>query len=295
MERINYHHLYLFWTLAHEGTFTKTSEKLRISQSAVTAQIKSLEETLGLNLIDRANKRKPVLTSDGREVLEFANSIFETGHELLKWAKQGLNSDNQVLRIGALSGLSRNFQYEFLKPIVGKKQVKVEVTTGDQEKLVKLLKEHSLDLILSSHNVSSEGRITFHSHVLKRSQMVFVVASKNKIKNGELKDYLSAKSLCLPGRSFECRPEIDSFLDRQKYPKSFFAEIDDIALLRLFAVNSDSVVLIPEMGVLNEVASKQVEVIASPKGLEQKFYLISRQRKNRNPLAELLIESIQRT
>ena len=41
MERLNYHHLYLFWTLAKEGTFTKTAEKLSIAQSAVTSQIKN--------------------------------------------------------------------------------------------------------------------------------------------------------------------------------------------------------------------------------------------------------------
>lgn len=293
MERINYHHLFLFWTLAKEGTFTKTAEKVSIAQSAVTSQVKSLEDVLGLVLIDRSNRRKPILTEDGKAVLEFANSIFEAGDELLKWAKQGAHQKKQVLRIGALSGLSRNLQFEFLKPILCLKGIRVEVTTGDQEKLVRLLKEHHLDLILSSHNVPADGRVTLHSNVLTTSPLVFAVARSHKIRGGELKDYLAKMPLCLPSRNFETRPEIDAYLDRFKFQKEIMGEIDDIALLRIFSIKSETVVVIPEMGIRGEIESGEVYVIAQPKGLEQKFYVISRQKRSRNPIAEMLIEKMK--
>lgn len=293
MDRLNYHHLYLFWTLAKEGTFTKVGERLSISQSAVTAQIKSLEYALGVTLIDRTNRRKPILTDDGKSVLQFANSIFEAGDELLKWAKQGVPNKHQILRFGALSGLSRNLQFEFLKPIMGLKDVRIEVTTGDQEKLVRLLKEHHLDLILSSRNVLADGRVTLYSNVLTSSQMAFVIGKNHKIRLGDLKDYLNQKHLCLPSHNFENRPEIDAFLNRSKFSKLAFAEIDDIALLRIFAIKSDALVVIPEMGIRGEIESGEVHVVARPKGLEQKFYVISRQQRSRNPLTEMLIEKMR--
>jgi LysR family transcriptional activator of nhaA len=294
MERLNYHHLFLFWTLSKEGTFTKTAEKLSIAQSAVTAQIRSLEEHLGLSLIDRTNRRKPILTEEGKSVLEFANSIFEHGDELMKWAKQGSqNNKHQVLRVGALSGLSRNLQFEFLKPVLGLKNIHIEVTTGDQEKLVRLLKEHHLDLILSSHNVTADGRITLHSNVLTTSPLVFVIGKKHKIRGGELKDYLSKKALCIPSRNFETRPEIDAFLDGIKVAKEILGEIDDIALLRIFALKSEALVIIPEMGIRGEIESGEVIVVAQPKGLEQKFYVISRQRRTRNQMAEMLVTKMK--
>lgn len=291
---MNYHHLYLFWTLSKEGTFTKTAEKLSIAQSAVTSQIKSLEEILGLILIDRTNRRKPILTEEGKSVLEFANSIFEAGDELLKWAKQGTHQKKQVLRIGAISGLSRNLQFEFLKPILSLKGVRVEVTTGDQEKLIRLLKEHHIDLILSSHNVPADGRVTLHSNVLTTSPLVFVITKSEKVRGAEIKDYLFQKPLCLPSRNFETRPEIDAYLDRFKFDKELLGEIDDIALLRIFAIKSQAIVVIPEMGIRGEIESGEVHVIAKPKGLEQKFYVISRQKRSRNPIAEMLIEKMKR-
>ena len=294
MERLNYHHLYLFWILSKEGTFTKTAQKLSIAQSAVTSQVKNLEEALGLVLMDRTNRRKPILTEDGKSVLEFANSIFEAGDELLNWAKQGTHQKNQVLRIGAISGLSRNLQFEFLKPIISLRGVRVEVTTGDQEKLIRLLKEHHLDLILSSHNVPADGRITLHANVLTTSPVVFAIAKHGKIRGGEIKDYLANKPLCLPSRNFETRPEIDAYLDRFKFHKEILGEIDDIALLRIFAIQSQALVVIPEMGIRGEIESGSVHIVARPKGLEQKFYVISRQKRSRNPIAEMLIEKMKR-
>jgi LysR family transcriptional regulator, transcriptional activator of nhaA len=294
MDRINYHHLFLFYSLARQGTFTKTAESLSIAQSAVTSQIKQLEEVLDLVLIDRSNRRKPILTEDGKAVLDFANSIFETGDELLKWAKQGSAQKNSVVRIGALSGLSRNFQYEFIRPIFSQKSTRIEITTGDQEKLVKLLKEHHLDLILSSHNVTSEGRVTFYSHVLTTSPMVFVVSKAQKIRGYGLKEYLKNKKLCLPGVSFETRPEIDAFLERQKCPIQIQSEIDDIALLRIFALRADSVVLIPEMGVINEIKSGEIHVISKMGDVSQKFYAITRQKRTRNEIVETLIANMRK-
>ncbi len=293
MERLNHHHLYIFWTLAKQGTFSDTAEVLSIAQSAVTVQIKSLENILGLELLDRSNRRKPILTEAGKKVLEYADSIFEASTELLKWAKQIDPSKRQTIRIGALSGLSRNFQFEFLKPIVSKVDIKIEITTGDQEKLVKLLRDHSLDLILSSHNIHSEGKSTFHAHVLTRSPLVFVIATTSIRKKMTLREVLSQKSLYIPGHNIEARPELDALFERLRISPKILGEIDDVALLRIFALRSGEVVVLPVMGVKDDIGAKVLRVIGKADGIEQKFYAITRQRKFPNPVIEKLIETIR--
>ena len=292
MERLNYHHLYLFWVLSQEGTFTKAAERLRIAQSAVTSQIQQLEEQLGLVLVDRQNRRRPVLTEEGLKVVSYAQAIFEAGDELLKWSKIGERDNQKTLRVGAISGLSRNFLYEFFEPLLDHEQTKIEVTTGDQEKLIRLLKEHSLDLILSSHNVQSEGRIGFRSHVLKSSPLVFVVASAHKIKRADLKDYLKVRPLYVPGDAFEAKPELNAFLERLKIPLKIRGEFDDIALLRVFAVKSGAVVAIPQMGVLNDLLSNDLSIISKAASIEQRFYAITRQKRFPNSIISHLIESM---
>lgn len=293
MHRLNYHHLFLFWTLSREGTFSRCAQRLRISQSAVTTQVKQLEELLGLTLIDRQNKRRPVITEEGRLVAEYASVIFEKGEELLSWSKTGLPGQPKVVRIGSISSLSRNFQYEFLQPMISRTDVKVEVTTGDQEKLIRLLKEHSLDLILSSHNVFSDGRTRFYSHVLQTSELIFVIHQKHRTRSASLKDYLSKFPLVLPGPNFEARPELDAYIGRLKVDLRIAAEIDDIALMRLFALRSGYVVAVPEMGVQNELKTKELIVVGRANGVGQRFYAITRDKRYPNQLTEELIKSVR--
>ena len=47
MDTLNYHHLRYFREVAHDGQLTRTAERLNVSQSALSMQIKTLEERLG--------------------------------------------------------------------------------------------------------------------------------------------------------------------------------------------------------------------------------------------------------
>ena len=293
MNWLNYHHLYYFWLLSQEGTFTKVAERLKIAQSAVSEQIHQLEESLEMSLLDRTNKRSPVVTEDGIKILEFAKTIFETGEELQQWAKAGSSKKETILKIGALSGLSRNFQYEFLKPILNKPNLKIEVTTGDQEKLTQMLKEHSLDIILSSHNVVADGRVTFYSHVLHSSPLIFVITKRKNRKKISLKEALSTNRIFLPGKNFEARPELDSFLEKLKCPFHIAGEIEDIALLRILALKSNDIVAIPKMGVVNDIISKDIEIIESSVKIAQKFYAITRDKRIPNSVISYLISEMK--
>jgi LysR family transcriptional regulator, transcriptional activator of nhaA len=296
MQRLNHHHLFIFWTFATAGSFTKTASQLAIAQSAVTAQIKQLEDALGLQLIDRSNRRRPELTSDGRRVLEYATSIFETSQELLKWATRGEAPKVSPLRIGALSGLSRNFQYEFLKPIIGDDRFRIEVTTADQEQLVSLLRSHSLDAILSSHNVRSDGNTSFYSHVLTASPVIFVTGrGKAGGKQESLRQALETRPLYVPGPAFEARPELDAFLEKFNRPLRIAGEIDDIALLRILALRSGALVAMPEMGVKAEIEQKEVILLGRAENVEQRFYAITRQKRLPHRTIEELIKKAKKS
>ncbi|MEO1175151.1 MAG: LysR family transcriptional regulator, partial [Myxococcota bacterium] len=62
---LNYHHLRYFWAVAHDGRLTRAAEKLHVSQSALSVQIKQLEDSFGHALFERRG-RQLVLTEAGR-------------------------------------------------------------------------------------------------------------------------------------------------------------------------------------------------------------------------------------
>ena len=191
MQRLNHHHLYIFWIFGETESFTKTAQALSIAQSAVTLQIRQLEEVLSLSLVDRTHPRRPEITAEGRKVLEYAETIFESSRELLNWSTKGALPKQRTLKIGALSGLSRNLQFEFVKPMLGNPKIKFEITTGDQEKLVALLREHQIDVILTSNNIKVDPKVQFYSHVLTSSPVVLVMSRNlRKSKKQQLKDLI---------------------------------------------------------------------------------------------------------
>ena len=78
--------LQIFRTLAEELNFTRTAEKVNTVQSNVTAQIKALEEELGVPLFDRLGRRV-TLTDAGRRFQPFAEQalvVMEQGQRAIR-------------------------------------------------------------------------------------------------------------------------------------------------------------------------------------------------------------------
>ena len=72
MEWLNYHHLLYFWTVARLGSVSRASEELRLTQATVSAQLKSLENSLNEKLLRKAG-RHLTLTETGKVVFRYAD------------------------------------------------------------------------------------------------------------------------------------------------------------------------------------------------------------------------------
>ncbi|MEO0604224.1 MAG: LysR family transcriptional regulator, partial [Myxococcota bacterium] len=104
---LNFHHLRYFWLVARNGNLTRTAQELHVSQSALSSQIRQLEEHIGEALFTREGRRL-VLTEAGGIALSFADEIFGGGGRMVATLRGGRNRED-VLRIGAVATLSRNF------------------------------------------------------------------------------------------------------------------------------------------------------------------------------------------
>jgi DNA-binding transcriptional LysR family regulator len=95
--------LQIFQTLAEELSFTRTAEKVHTVQSNVTAQIKALEEELGIPLFDRLGRRV-TLTDAGRNFLPFAAQALAAMDQGQRAVQTGAEPSGP-LRIGAAESL----------------------------------------------------------------------------------------------------------------------------------------------------------------------------------------------
>lgn len=100
------HHLKTFATVAREGSITRASERLFLSQPAVSAHVKAMEDYLGLTLFDRT-ARGMSLTSSGQRILAKAERTLNIHRELLDEANHIKGRLAGKLRIG-VGGQSNN-------------------------------------------------------------------------------------------------------------------------------------------------------------------------------------------
>jgi LysR family transcriptional activator of nhaA len=182
MPFLNYHHLRYFRVIARELSVTRAAEKLNLSVPALSIQLKQLEESLGHKLFERG-KGGLVLTEAGRLALDYADTIGRTGEELMAVMQQRpQGGGRQVLRVGAVATLSRNFQLEFLRPALHRAAVEVVIRSGALRELLMALHAHEVDLVLSNQPARRDAERPWHSHLLAEQpvSLVGVPAWKKK-------------------------------------------------------------------------------------------------------------------
>jgi DNA-binding transcriptional LysR family regulator len=99
------HQLKTFVAVAREGTITRASEVLHLSQPAVSAHIKTIEDTLGLSLFARTPKGM-VLTPEGERLLSKAVQTIAAHQSLLDEASRATGRVAGKLRLGASTSTS---------------------------------------------------------------------------------------------------------------------------------------------------------------------------------------------
>lgn len=286
MARLNYHHLYYFWRVATHGNLTETADRLHLSQSALSTQIKKLEAALGQSLFRRVGRRLE-LTESGRVALDYAEPIFTRGDELLATLREGRGAAQQVVRIGAMATLSRNFQEGFIAPLMDRSDISLVLQSGRLDDLLGQLSTHRLDLVLSNTDLRSTAETPWRSRRIAR-QAVSVLGRPRKMPF-RLPDDLADARVLLPGEHSEIRTAVDMYCERWGVRPHILAEVDDMAMLRLLARDSDAVSIMPPVVVRDEIADGTLVEYAQLPHVHENFYAISVKRYFQNPLiAELL-------
>jgi len=284
---LSYPHLRYFWTVAREGNVTRAARKLRVSQSAVSVQLRKLEDALGQLLFERKG-RGLELTRAGRVALDYAESIFALGEELVTTLEHEARVARQTLEVGVLATLSRNFQIGLLGPLFDREDVIVRVRSGAVDDLIQRLTAHELDLVLSNYAPARGQGDTWVVHTLSE-QAVGLIGRPPVRADRSLERLLTETPLVVPSAPSGIRTAFDTLCDRLEVRPQIHAEIDDMAMLRLVALRHPGMTVIPPIVVRDEVRAGTLVEHRQLPGIVEPFLAITAPRRMRNPLlVELL-------
>ena len=284
---LNYHHLRYFREVANEGHLGRTAERLNVSQSALSIQIRTLEDRLGHRLFDRVG-RGLVLTEAGRIALDHADRIFGTGAELLATLRQS-NTASPPLRVGALSTLSRNFQLQFLRPLLVSNQSDIILKSGNTNGLMADLRTLALDVVLTTEVPESMMDIRFAAQLIAE-QPVGLHGQPRYLGQKTLKGLLQHAPLILPTDSI-IRASFENLVIQMGITPRIVADVDDMAMVRLLAREGAGLAVAPAVVLADEIASGAIETAPFDLKIKEPFYAVTLPRKFPHPALASLLQS----
>ena len=286
MSFLNYHHLRYFRAIARTGNLTRAAGHLNISPSALSIQLGQLEESLGQKLFERRKKRLE-LTEAGRLALDYAETIFRSGEEMLDALKHRVPKQRQILRVGAVATLSRNFQLGLVRSFLKRPDVELVLRTGALRDLLGMLEAHAVDIVLSNLPVPRDVETDLRSHLLDEQEVSLVAHRKNM--RFRFPESLEGMPMVLPTLESSIRAPFDLLLERHGVRPQVIAEVTDMAMLRLLAREADAVTLVPRVVVRDELRAGTLVEIHRIGSIRESFYAITPARQFPSPLVKELL------
>jgi DNA-binding transcriptional LysR family regulator len=281
---VDIYQLKTFVAVAREGTVTRASEVVHLSQPAVSGHIKSIEDALGLALFDRTPKGM-VLTPEGQRLLAKAEVILAAHQELVDEASRAKGTLTGKLRLG--SGSTSN--HEAIGRLVTAfaerfPEVEVALKHGTSAEILAGLRAGSLDA--GFYNEAGAPEPDLATHEVSRFA-IHVVAPPGLVARGKRFDWsqLSDVAWIYPTASACCgRTAEDLFRTHHLHPKRVIS-IDRVEVTRTLVASGVGV------GLLHDDVAREAErrgeveiVVESPATVRVLFALLERRAKD--PLLE---------
>jgi len=282
MSVLNLHHLRLFRAVAHDGTLTGAARRLNLSASALSSQLKALEAALGHDLFERRG-RGLALTEAGRIALDHADAIFRTADDLSATLRE-TGGARRALRVGGLATLSRNFQMQFLQPLLRRADVEIILRSGSQTELLRGLDALALDVVLTNLAPARDAARRYLIHRLAE-QPVSLIGTPQRVGEGRsMAALLANEPLILPTAETPIRGGLDALIARLGLVVNIASEVDDMAMIRLLARADAGLAVIPPIVVQDELAAGRLVEAHRLPGIAEVFLAVTLERRFPNPL-----------
>lgn len=287
---INYHHLFYFKTIAEEGTVSKAAEKLRLGQPTLSAQLKQLEEMLGVQLFERHHK-KLELTEQGKVALDYSRNIFRMGSEMYEVLHDRLKPLKPSLHIGALDSVSKQIVLQLVKHAFRISPCQITLSEGKSDELLRQLTSHRMDLMVTNFLPTGTDAKGLYPKSIAKKNVAFYGAAKFKSLRKGFPKSISGQPMILPTYDSKLRQDLDHWAKLNKIELNIIIESQDISMKKLMATSEIGLIATATHTVTGQVLRGELVEIGQLQGVYEELFLVTAQRKMENSIAAKLRES----
>ena len=258
---VNFRTLELFCTIADRRSFSQAAAVHQLTQSAVSQAIQHLEESVGVQLINRS-KRPLVLTAAGKRYLSGVRAILRSHERLQREVRQTGERLSGQIKVGTIVSVGLSYMPEASEAFA-KLHPEVDVKTefGANDRVIELVSEGLVDLGLVSYPKSTK-----HLQCVPWQQepMRLVCSSEHPLAGKNEVALRQLQSLDMIGfdRELKLRREIDQCLSRAGISVNVKMEFDNAdSMIRAIQANR-GIGIVPEAAVRRETANGSLRVVA---------------------------------
>lgn len=249
-----------FIRAAQLQSFSKAAESLGYSQSAITVQIRLLEEELGTRLFDRIG-RKVTLTPQGSQ---FLTSAYEILYEVNR-AKLSVSGETELknpLHIGTIESLCFSKLPSILRFFrENHPKVAVRITTASPEELIEMMEHNQLDLIY----ILDEPRFNsnWYKAMEQKEEIVFLSSPSFPLadRKGIRLEELLEEPFFLTERNANYRRALDRYLASKNFLLPPFLEISNTEFILRMIEENKGLSFLPKFAVEKSAADGHISVL----------------------------------
>lgn len=292
MDWINYQHLVYFREIAITGSIANASKNLRISSPALSSQLKTLEEHLGSELFIRKG-RQLVITELGKDVLKYADRVFQTGKELTSFINNESHRQRIKLKLGFSDELPKVLATRISNIVFKKFDCELTIIEGTHQSLSKKLINHEIEIFFSNRKTFSiENEFTSASFLKEK---ISIYGAKNfKLLKKDFPNSIQGANFILPTIHSDIRQSIDNWFIKNNISYKLKAEVQDSSVKKELASAGIGLVPISEIGAQSLVKEEKLFFIGNLKNInEEFFYTIKKDKVLESPIVQFILDALK--
>jgi len=292
VEGLNFKHLMYFLRVARVGSLVRASGSLGLAPSTVSAQIRTLEQSLGVRLFERRN-RGVALTDVGREVLPYVEEIFGLGIDIEDVIQGRAPGRSKRLVVGVTTALHKVLTPILLAPVFRLPDpVRLDCREGRLERMLSELAGHGLDIVLSDSPAPSKGPIRVFNHLLGESGTTFFAAEKlAEAHRSRFPQSLDGAPVLLPSAASPLRHSLDQWFSAVGVRPRVVAEFEDNAILKAFGETGLGIFTGPTVIAAEIRHMYRALQIGRVDGVRERYYAITVGRRIQNPAVAAITDA----